>query len=518
MTKKRAFVALAAFLTIALVLAETARRKYDLTGMAKEWARIHFGWYIATAAEVDREIEAARRLPFIVRPDSSERPSAPLVVSSENPRYFADREGEIVYLTGSHTWSNFQDQGPNLPPREFDYEQYLDFVQAHGHNFFRLWSHEGSRAQSRSDDYWVRPSAPFVRTGPGEALDGGARWDLTRFDQTYFDRLRRRVRMAQERGIYVAIMLFNGWTVTDAKANAALRSPWPSHPFHEANNVNGIDGDLDGDGNGEEVHELSDPRILTIQKNYVRKVIDTVNDLNNVLYEISNESHVGSTEWQHHMIDFIDWYQETLPNQHPVGMTAQYPQGENDVLIESNADWISPVRYRDPPPADGRKVIISDTDHLWGIGGDDVWVWRSFTRGVNPIFMDGYDGAAIDRLGVVIDFDAIQWVRLRRAMGYSRWFADRIDLKDMRPDTSSCSTGYCLSTEPDSDAPQAVVYSAEGGSVAVALSTAPPRLHVEWFDPVAGRLVPGEPITAGQRGRVVLDPPFDGSFVLYLRP
>ena len=31
--------------------------------------------------------------------------TGPLHVSSENPRYFADPSGGIVYLTGSHTWS-----------------------------------------------------------------------------------------------------------------------------------------------------------------------------------------------------------------------------------------------------------------------------------------------------------------------------------------------------------------------------------------------------------------------------
>jgi hypothetical protein len=35
--------------------------------------------------------------------------SGPLRVSTRNPRYFEDRAGKIVYLTGSHTWTNLQD-------------------------------------------------------------------------------------------------------------------------------------------------------------------------------------------------------------------------------------------------------------------------------------------------------------------------------------------------------------------------------------------------------------------------
>jgi len=33
----------------------------------------------------------------------------PLTVHPTNPRYFADGNGNVVYLTGSHTWTNFQD-------------------------------------------------------------------------------------------------------------------------------------------------------------------------------------------------------------------------------------------------------------------------------------------------------------------------------------------------------------------------------------------------------------------------
>ena len=32
---------------------------------------------------------------------------------------------------------------------------------------------------------------------------------------------------------------------------------------------------------------------------------------------------------------------------------------------------------------------MNDTDHLWGhTGGDNIWVWRSFTRGLNVLFME----------------------------------------------------------------------------------------------------------------------------------
>jgi hypothetical protein len=41
------------------------------------------------------------------------------------------------------------------------------------------------------------------------------------------------------------------------------------------------------------------------QEAYVTRIVETVNDLDNVLYEVSNESGSESVGWQYHMISFI---------------------------------------------------------------------------------------------------------------------------------------------------------------------------------------------------------------------
>src|SRR5262249_9112153 len=154
--------------------------------------------------------------------------------------------------------------------------------------------------------------------------------------------------------------------------------------FNSHNNVQGIDGDLNGDGKGTETHTLAIPEVTAIQEAYVRQVIDTVNDLDNVLYEIANESGLYSTKWQYHMIRFVKTCESKKAKHHQVGMTSDGYGGEDDTarLFESPADWISPSPdrddYRGNPPAAGTKIILSDTDHLWGVGGDRVWVWKSF--------------------------------------------------------------------------------------------------------------------------------------------
>src|SRR6516164_6029801 len=70
--------------------------------------------------------------------------SGPLRRLDSNPRYFTDGSGKAILLAGSHNWHNFQDNGHRLPtsddpPPAFDYNGYLDFLERHNHNFFRLW-------------------------------------------------------------------------------------------------------------------------------------------------------------------------------------------------------------------------------------------------------------------------------------------------------------------------------------------------------------------------------------------
>jgi hypothetical protein len=298
-------------------------------------------------------------------------------------------------------------------------------------------------------------------------------------------------------------MLFEGWGVQFIKDGFA------HHPFNRQNNINQINGDQDGDGQGVEIHELAVPEITRIQEEYVKKVIDTVNDFDNVLYEISNENHPQSTAWQYHMINFIHDYEKDKSKQHPVGMTFQYKGGSNKTLFDSPADWISPNHeggYRDNPPANnGAKVILTDTDHLWGIGGNQAWVWKSLCRGLNPIFMDPYDGMVLGS-----PFDA-QWEPIRRSMGYALSLARQLDLKTMAPRNELASTGYCLA-EPGR---KYIIYLPLDNQVRVDLSAYDRTFQASWLDPSQGNSKGGDDVQGGRQ--VILRSPFsDGDSVLVL--
>ncbi len=443
-----------------------------------------------------------------------------LRIHPANPRYFCDSTGKAAYLTGSHTWSNLQEYDNDSP---FNYEVYLDFMQQHNHNFMRMWTWEcgafGEWLHGWSEERKLVHPLPYKRTSSG-------RFDLTRFDEDFFGRLRSRVIAAGRRGIYASIMLFQGW---DIESKGRRTSPFTHHPFNKNNNINGVDGDIQRLDEGRAVHTLKIPEITLLQESYVRKIIDTVNDLDNVLYEISNESHNESVEWQYHMIGFIHKYEKTMPKQHPVGISVPWtPEnaGKNEDLFRSPAEWVSPnsiaengYSYRyDPPPADGRKVVLLDTDHLWGIGGDSAWVWKAFTRGYNPLFMDPYDsgynagGLTGLKLKDVGKIDP-RWEPIRKAMGYTRRLAEKLNLAELVPHPELAQTGYCLAN-PEAEY---LVYIPREcpATIWVNLSKAKGSLRAEWLNPSSGETAGDEIVVGG--GMRVFSAPFSEDAVLTIR-
>lgn len=450
---------------------------------------------------------------------AAERPQSPalgpLRIHPENPRFFTDGtkkpDGSLsaVYLTGSHHWHNLQDAGRIGKPitRVFDYVSYLARLQKWNHNFIRFWAWEGAAwwYQGGQNDEFYKPS-PYKQAG---AVSAGhpIKFDLTQFNPDYFARLRSRVSVAGERGMYVSIMLFQGWSIY----SHGYGNPWPLHPYNKDNNVNGIDGDADRDGEGKEVHSLKVPAVTRLQEAYIRKVVDTVNDLDNVLYEVTNETALYSKDWQYHVIRYLKDYQRTKPKQHPVGITAfdSGGKGSMNALFDSPADWISPQNdgesgdyMSDPPAADGRKVIISDTDHLWGVGGSPEWVWKSLARGMYTIYMD--------------PLRKPEWVRsseaemesTRKSMGYARLLVERMNLAKMTPQPKLASTRYCLAYR---GVQYLVIQPKSGAPFSVNLPSAAYRY--EWFNVQAGAFEnSGELNTTN--GAHEFKPPFAGLAVL----
>src|SRR5690349_15875001 len=158
---------------------------------------------------------------------SSAFSSGPLSISSANPRYFFDSTGTPIYLAGTYLPHQQIELGTQ------DFTAYLDYLQQQKHNFTRLWAWEQTPVSAKTPMLTL----PYERTGPGQALDGGPKFDLRQFNQDYFDQLRARAMAAAQRGIYVSVVLFQSLTKTQTN------NSWYANPFNRDNNVNGINGD-----------------------------------------------------------------------------------------------------------------------------------------------------------------------------------------------------------------------------------------------------------------------------------
>ena len=199
---------------------------------------------------------------------------APLARHAAHPAYLTFR-GRATVLVGSG-----EHYGAVVNP-DFDQRRYLDTVAAAGLNLTRLFV---GTYYEKPGDFGIgantlapgpgRALAPWARSEAKGAADGGAKFDLARWSDAYFERLRGFVAEAGKRGIVVEVVLFSSY----------YGSGWPYSPMNAANNVNGV-----GALPKEKANTLDNGTLLAEQERVTRKIVDELRGADNVYYEIQNE-------------------------------------------------------------------------------------------------------------------------------------------------------------------------------------------------------------------------------------
>ncbi len=439
--------------------------------------------------------------------DQPARFGGPLAVHPKNLRYFVAGSGTAIHLGGHQVFTEIQDNAWTKP-WVLDWPMHVKFMKERNLNYLRNWIIFSTGDDPKNP---ARPM-PYARTGPGTALDGGPKFDVRRFDEAYFQRLHDRIRLAQEQGIVVSIMLFE---VYGFNANVKDKALWDGNVFNGKNNVNGIDADRNGDSVGLEFFYGDDPALRQIQRDYVTKVVDSVNDLDNIIFEVANEC--GATQWQHGMIDFIHEYEgKHKPRRHLVLMSpggcdvhGQWVNQAKRDVIGSHADVIAVMNAwaeykQDPPTNEESRPAIMDMDHISPSGSDDhVLPWKAFTR--------GYHYSIYDHPFENHRNEGPSWELARRNVGaavsYSRRFSD---LAAAGPHGELSSTRYCLA-HPGHE--YVILQPARDMSFTVNLQ--PGQYGYEWFRPETAKVEQtGSVQTAG--GVEEFKAPFVGPAVLYL--
>jgi hypothetical protein len=231
-----------------------------------------------------------------------------------NPKLFQYADRPLVLLCATEHYGSVMN-------RPFNFRKYLADAAEKNQTLTRLFllfrelqsaMNPYSPCKPESTDY----IAPFERTGPGDALDGLPRYDLTRWNPEFFERLHAFMALAEERGIMVEVVLFS---------HSYSEEVWSLNPLHPANNVNGL--------SAMPWHAYTTRRIerlFDIQRRYLRKIVTELNRYGNIIYEICNEPggnfpYAENTppseevdEWMEALLTDLRGIEAELPNQHLV--------------------------------------------------------------------------------------------------------------------------------------------------------------------------------------------------------
>jgi hypothetical protein len=217
-----------------------------------------------------------------------------LKIDPENPKYMLFRGKPLVLITASEHYGS-------VINRPFDFEKYLTDAAEHKMTLTRTFLLFRELQSARNPSSPCKPESPdyispFVRSGPGKALDGEPIYDLDQWNPEYFERLHRFLDAASRKGIVVELTVFS---------NTYASNIWALNPLRAENNKQHV-----GNVEWEDYISLKNPELVRRQSAFARKIIQETSGYDNVYYEICNEpgggmpGHVSPADvdaWQEEM-------------------------------------------------------------------------------------------------------------------------------------------------------------------------------------------------------------------------
>jgi hypothetical protein len=202
----------------------------------------------------------------------------------------------------------------------------------------------------RQQDGAVAPpfyEQPFARTGKGKAWDGLSKYDLTRFNPWYWDRLRGFADVCEQHGLILFHQNYFQHSMLEAGAH------WVDCPWRPANNVN--DTGLPepplfvGDKRvfmASQFYDVTNPRLRTLHRRYIRQCLDNFADCSNVV-QFTSAEYSGPLEFTRFWLDtIIEWQRD---HSRDVMIALSAPKDLQDAILadparEPHVDIID-IRY-----------------------------------------------------------------------------------------------------------------------------------------------------------------------------
>jgi len=439
----------------------------------------------------------------------------PIRLHPENPHYFLWRERPTVLISSAEHYGAVL----NL---DFDYRKYLETLGRDGMNYTRVFSGayvepEGAFNIARNTLAPLpgRFICPWARSDQPGYANGGNKFDLSKWDDAYFERLKDFVGYAEQQGVVVEMTLF---------CPMYEDKQWRLSPMNAANNVNDL-----GAIKRTDVHTLDQHGgLLAVQEALTRKIVTELNAFDNVIFELCNEPYFGGVTlaWQHRIADVIVETERNLPQQH---LIAQNIANKSARIADPHpAVSIFNFHYATPPETVAMNYHLNKPigDDETGFRGQSDSVYR--TEGWDFLIAGGalynhldYSFAAGFEDGT-FQYPSAQpgggSPALRKQLRILRDFIDGLDFIRMKPDNSVIKGGI-----PAGGSARALVqpgramaiYVRDGSltksgaavpPVAGDASAGPANLQIElpagawqaeWLDPKAGRIAGAGRIEGG---------------------
>ncbi|WP_018611506.1 hypothetical protein [Segetibacter koreensis] len=218
-----------------------------------------------------------------------------LQLHPQNPHYFLYKNKPTVLIgSGEHYGSVI-----NL---DFNYTKYLETLSQEELNLTRLFT--GAYIEKQGD-FGIQKNTlapaegrlvlPWQRSESAGFVLGGNKFDLTKWDDSYFQRLKDFMSLADRNGVIVEVNLFSSY----------YQNGWNYSVFNTKNNINQTDSIAPALAN-----TLNNGNILNYQQRYVRKIVKELNRFNNFYFEIQNEPWASQTDTvlvRDEYADTADW-------------------------------------------------------------------------------------------------------------------------------------------------------------------------------------------------------------------
>jgi len=289
-------------------------------------------------------------LSLIVALATSTLTAEPIKLHPANPHYFSFDGRPILLITSAEHYGA-------VVNKDFDYVTYFEALRSYGLNYTRIYPgalFEPMGKFIKGNTLGPKPASlivPWARSNVPGYLVCGNKFDLNKWDEEYFKRLKHFVASAAERGIVVEICFFN----------SQYSDTWPISPLYYQNNIQGV-----GKCDYLDAQTLKHPDLVRRMDDYVSKITQEVNQFDNVILEICDEpslftSHADAGPWVTHFVGIIKNAESSLPKKHLIAQEVEGPIG-GPIDLSANPDVSVIV---------GQYVQEGGSDQMGGMKGLD---------------------------------------------------------------------------------------------------------------------------------------------------